>query len=220
MKTLLTSEQIAGIEIDHAGQAKELLSVTDNFEILNDEQAGLAADWVNKMKAVFEEMESQRKGLGQDALTFTKSLNAKFKTLTGPLQDREKWLRGILTNYNRHKRQEAERAARDAEAKQRKWEQEQEAAKQEALDNDQPAPAAKPPPPPPPPASNAPVYGQHGGGMIWVSNWKHKVTDITRVPLKFLMVNDEAVKAAIKEGKRDDAIPGIKIWDDGRTRTA
>lgn len=49
-----------------------------------------------------------------------------------------------------------------------------------------------------------------GGGVTSLrDNWIYEIQDISKVPTHFMMINDSAVKAAIKGGNR--AIPGLTI---------
>ncbi len=213
------AEQIADLEINQAGQAKELLDASNDLHIQTDDQAGIVVDYLAKLKACYKDMEDQRGALGRPVLDFTKSLNNRFKALTGPLDERIKLLGKNLAGYDQHKKKMAEEAVRKAEDDKRKWEQEQESARQAAEKANKPAPKPKAPPPPPPPVTNTPVFGKSTGARsTTVSRWVHRVSDITEVPLRYLQVNDAAVKAAIKSGARGNNIPGIEIFDDPYTR--
>lgn len=47
-------------------------------------------------------------------------------------------------------------------------------------------------------------------------DWQYEIADVTAIPAHFLMVNDAAVRAAIKGGTRH--IPGLKIFNRPRAR--
>ena len=117
----------------------------------------------------------------------------------------------ILTFQRAEQKKIDDAAAAQAKA-QDKAEAEYEASLELAEEANEPAPEPPPPPPPPPP-SVAPAYGNYGAKATRKSKWVHEVADKTEVPLKFLMVDDKAVKAAIRDGVRD--IPGIRIFDEG-----
>lgn len=52
------------------------------------------------------------------------------------------------------------------------------------------------------------------GGMVTVQQrWTHEVTDISKVPTAYLVLNDAAVTKAIREGVRE--IAGVRIYQKG-----
>lgn len=68
-----------------------------------------------------------------------------------------------------------------------------------------------------PPAPTT-IHGNYGAAAFSVERWQYEVEDPTIVPLGFLMIDDDAVRAAIKDGVR--AIPGLRIFpvEDFRVR--
>ena len=57
--------------------------------------------------------------------------------------------------------------------------------------------------------------GQYGSVASLRSTWDFTIEDVNSVPREFLMVNDAAVKAATKAGRRE--IPGVKIFQKKQT---
>ena len=54
-----------------------------------------------------------------------------------------------------------------------------------------------------------------GGALAGlVDKWTYSVENLAIVPPHFLMINDAAVKLAIKQGER--IVPGLRIWNDTR----
>jgi len=54
-----------------------------------------------------------------------------------------------------------------------------------------------------------------GGSLTGLKdNWTYEVQDLSKVPVHMLMINDAAVKLAIKQGSRD--IAGLRIWNDAK----
>lgn len=45
-------------------------------------------------------------------------------------------------------------------------------------------------------------------------NWTYETVDLSKVPAHLLILNDAAVKLAIKQGTRE--IPGLRIWNDAK----
>ncbi len=200
------------LEIVHVGQAKELVEAAAGFKIDNDTDLGRASDLTNKIKAVFKEVEEQRDSFTRPLFECQREFNGQFKGVTDPLKTAENHLTACIKGYRQHQRMLEQQAA----AQQQK---EQRAAEREAKK------AGEAPPPPPPPPVTTPVTGALGGKSTYVENWKHKLVDITEVPLRFLMVDEDAVKAAIKaapktnDGKPPLSIPGREIYDHGGIRT-
>ena len=57
--------------------------------------------------------------------------------------------------------------------------------------------------------------GAFGSTASLRSTWEFTIEDVNRVPAEFLMVNDAAIRAAIKAGRRE--IPGVKIFQKQQT---
>ena len=205
-------EIAAELEIVHVGQAKELVEAAAGFKIDNDTDLGRASDLTNKVKAVFKEIEEQRDGFTRPLFECQRGFNAQFKGVTDPLKTAENHLTACIKGYRQHQRQLEQQAADKLRKEQAKAER---AAKK----------AGAPPPPPPPPPVTTPVTGDLGGKSTYVENWVHELVDLTEVPLRFLKVDDDAVKAAIKaapklkDGNPPVTIPGLRIFDKGSIRT-
>lgn len=132
-------------------------------------------------------------------------LNAE---LAGSLKEAQVWLQGPMTAYAREKearlrREAAEQLARGQQA-QHNAEDELEASmlrEQAALD----ASTLKP-------ADLSRTRGDFGTVSSLRGKWTYEVTDINAVPRELLMVNDAAVKAAIKGGARE--LAGLRIYQE------
>ena len=72
-------ERIAELEVEHAGQAKELVTASAGFEIKNDEDLGRCADLVNKIDAVFKAIDVQRDSYTRPLFEGQRNFNAVFK---------------------------------------------------------------------------------------------------------------------------------------------
>ncbi len=192
------------LEIGLAGRAKELCMVAEEFKIVDEKTLGEAADLIRQILAAWKSLDDERDSYVRPLFTAEREYNNQFKAVQDPLRGAETTLKKLMKVFQReqqveHQRKEAELARQQREA---------EAVAAEL--NEPP-----PPPPPPPPPKPGPVRGAYGSKAILKEKWVHEVDDITMVPLKYLQVNDAAVKQAIKDGARDGAIPGIKIYDEG-----
>ena len=198
------NEIAAKLEIELAGQAKELVEAANGFEIKNDTDLGRAADLVNKVSAVFKSIEEERDGYVRPLFECERAFNGQYKALTGPLKDTEQRLKQMMTAFRQFQKREADKVAAAQRKEQRDKEAEAKAAGAQA-------------PAPPPPAQLKPVSGDMGGTAELKEKWVHSLVDITEVPLKYLQVNDAMVKQAIRDKVRK--IPGIRIYDEGRMKT-
>ncbi|RJL15293.1 hypothetical protein [Paracoccus siganidrum] len=104
-------------ELADAGAAwLELKRITD------EEQAGKLNDFTGQCRAAFKEIEDARKAAKEPHLEAGRAVDAKFKTLTSPLEDLGKALKKMLADYaaekqrklDEQKRLEREEAARKA----------------------------------------------------------------------------------------------------------
>lgn len=108
-------------ELADAGKAwLELKRITD------EEQAGKLNDFTGQCRAAYKEIEDTRKAAKEPHLEASKAVDAKFKTLTGPLEELGKSLKAMLAEYaaekqrkldeqKRLEREEANRKAAEAE---------------------------------------------------------------------------------------------------------
>ena len=189
------------LEIGIAGRAKELLMVAAEFLITDDSSLGEAADLIRQIKAAWTDADEERDRYVRPLFTATAEYNRQFKVVQAPLKDAENALKALMKTYQRVQQEKQ----RELEAKARKEQAELEAA---AAERNEPAP-----PPAPPPPKVGPVRGEYGSKAILKEKWTYEITDKTLVPLKYLMVDDLAVKESIKTGARD--IRGIRIFDEG-----
>lgn len=42
--------------------------------------------------------------------------------------------------------------------------------------------------------------------------WEFEVTDITKLPIQFLQVNESAIRKVVEASKGDTQIPGVRVW--------
>ena len=207
------SEQgLAEYEIGLAGRAKELVLVADEFAITDEKTLTEAIDVTAQIKAAYDQIESERDQYTRPMLLLKRMADGKFKAITDPLQAAEKKLKSAILAFQRAEQKKIDDAARAQAETERKAQAEHDARTREAEEKGTILPPPIPAPAPPPP-SVAPAYGNYGSKATTKSKWVHEVEDLSAVPLKYLQVDDKAVKQAIRDGVRK--IPGIKIIDEG-----
>ncbi len=231
--TAIQVTPIEEIEIPLEGRAKELITVAGDFKITDEASAGRASDLIKQIQTAWGGIEEQRDGMVRPHNEVVSGYNGRFKSMIlVPLKETEKLLKGLLKQWNLT---EQARVAKEAAAQRQKEAEERQAwetaelerrREAEALGKPPPDPIKPPPPapaPPPPPAPAPPpaepskiTRGEYGSTATITENWKYEVTRVEDVHRQFLMVDDKAIRAAIKDGRR--VISGLRIWDDGNVR--
>lgn len=173
--------------------------------------------------AVLAELARHRKRAEDLRLRFTrplneslKAINGVFKEMDGPLAEADRTLRQKVLVYRAAEqaraaaeqiRLRAEAAAREAEARaliQSTAPQAEVTAAIDAADAAHDAVVLAPPPP-------APTVKTAMGTTTARRVTDFEVTDLAQVPILYLQLNAEAVRAAIRRGVRD--IPGVRIFE-------
>lgn len=184
--------------------------------VVNDEASlSIATDLRSEIKRRLKDADGQRTELVKPLNDHVKTINAKFKTVTQPLEDAENALRPKVTAYQikveQEKRDEAERirkareeelkAAAEAEAK---IGNKDGAERLEAMAE---SVKAKP--------EEVGRGGFTGAKSYLVSRWVFEVTDIAALALagaEYVQPNTVAINSAIKAGARE--IPGLVIREE------
>lgn len=73
------------------------------------------------------------------------------------------------------------------------------------------------------PADLTRVTGAYGATSSLRASWKWRVVDVAKIPRQYLMVNEDAIKAAVTSGGRDPntrkpnaVIPGVEFFEETR----
>lgn len=198
------------LEIDHAtlaAQVKEAAGLVPDelAPITSEEDAGGYTETAKTLRDLVGStgtVEKARKGEKDQILKDGRTIDGFFAAMAEPAK---KALDRVLSEINRY-----QRAKLEAE---RKAAQEREEAERKAaalFDEAPPAPVA-----PVVVKEVARVTSFSGAKATASTKWVHRVTDPTKVPRQYLMVNDAAIKAAIAGGMR--AIEGVEIYEEVRT---
>lgn len=218
------------LALDHAELVKEAteaaaLVPAEIRAIETDEEAGAYADTAADIKAMIERADASfevekkpwRDGgkTVDDFFSFRKTLQACFNRAKAALDARANLL---LAQQRKAEAEAAEKARQEAAAELKR-------AQAEAVAFDEPPPVAAPIAwvPPAPVREVARTVSLATGNKASASvKWVHDVTDRAAVPREYLMVDDDAIKLAIKRGTTKDGrctlvIPGIVIREEART---
>lgn len=166
----------------------EIVRGARQIKITDMQSAEMAVSYAAKAKSICKRIENTKKEITRQAREFTSEVNSFAKKFIEALETVEK----IITDkIDVHKREE-----------------DQKREEEEALLNIVGTiPVA--------PYDDLTRIRAGNGSCLERTVWGYEVEEITDVPSKFLMVNDEAVKAAIKAGVRN--IPGLKIDSEQKT---
>jgi hypothetical protein len=194
------------LEIDHASlaqQASDVLALDALPPIMVDDDLAIYSERAKALKGVAGMIEKARKAEKDQILKDGRTIDDFFGKLTKPVKDAADAIVAKINDWQR-KKLEAERKARAEQERK-----EQEAAR---IFGDEPPPLS------------APVAAKEAARVVASSGrvtaaastvWRHRVVDPEKLPRRFLMPNDAAIKAAIAGGARE--IPGVEVFEEVRT---
>lgn len=206
---------------------EKFTTASGEIVIPDDDGQAKSTDFARQIKVEIDAIEAARKATKESVLEAGRVIDGFFNaTLAGPLVIGANAIRKAMTAYAVKKADE-EAAARRAEAQRLAEEAARKAVEAEATRSDAAmhdalvteqraidtaaeaqAPRAG--------MAAAAIKTDMGGSAGLRGTWKHRIIAEAKVPKKFLMVNDAAIKAEIKAKTRDGecsaAIPGIEIY--------
>lgn len=204
---------LAESNIDVVERADELAGGADRCAVVDEDTAGKATLLVKQIIAAIRITEERQRQAKRPYQQLAEVAFDFFKPHLGRLSDAKAKALGKLDGYRR----EVERIAAEAR---RKAEEEakaaaEAAAKAETIDAafeaEQKAEMARTVAQTVKPPEIRSAYGHLAGTR---KSWSYRVTDLNAVPRQFLMLNDAAVKAAIKARPKDQPpapVPGIEF---------
>jgi len=176
----------------------------NQLTVVDEADAKIAANMLGQIAKAKKTVEEKRKFFVAPLNEQVKRINDLFKQITTPLEKAEATLKAKVLAYRQEqerKRQEEEEALRRlAETQQRKME-------KLAAKNGMPIP---PPIPMPVMPRQEKTINSGTTQLTARTVWDFEIVDESKVPREFLMVNEKALRAAIKTGVRN--IPGVKIF--------
>lgn len=197
----------------------ELLAALDRVpaSVGNDETAGKVADFIKQLTACTKAAETARVGAKEPHLEASRAVDGFFKRVTEPLTAAKATIQQRLDFYLREKAAVEQRRRADEAAEMEKLAKAAAdrvqtdaqmnaaiAVEERAAEARQEAQAK--------PADMARTRGDFGAVATLRSVWTFKITELAEVPRAYLMVNEAAIKAAVKAGARD--IPGVSIYQE------
>lgn len=200
MSALVPESEVKEIQ----SQTDKIVAAAQALAVVDDVGMREATDLLGWIARAKKQVEEKRKFFVDPLNKQVKAINAMFKRYAEPLEQADTLLRGKVLSYRR----EQDRIRREEEERLRKLqEKEQKRLERQAAKKDLP-----PPPPMPTPQVQEQAKTVHSdfGSVSAKKVWDFKIIDPAQIPAEFMMVNEKAIRAAVKAGVRN--IPGVKIY--------
>ena len=192
------------------------------FRSVNDDQsADIALGLGQNCDKIWKAIEVSRKDFVRAPNDFVGAVNGLAKYYQELLKNGVQKSKDKLNIFAKAKALEAQKAAeaeRRARAEmQAKLDAEAAQMTAEAKAQDETAEAITAPklPDAPPPVESKTIRAASGSATM-VKTWKYEVIDPDIVPREFTMIDEKAIRAAVKDGIRE--IPGVRIFEDTNVR--
>lgn len=200
----IENEKVIALRSEAAG----LLDMATGLEV-TEATVKDASDLLSWIKANKTRLEAERTSLVKPLNNHVKFINDRFREWTNPLDEADRTVREKVVSYQQEQRRIAEEARRAEEARiaeeRRKQEEARVAAQAANEPEPEPEPVAPAPSPDPPKTTHSAL-----GAMTSRQVWDFEIERPELIPRAFLMVNEQAIRAAVKAGSRD--IPGVRIF--------
>ena len=192
----------------------ELIAASERAVIDSNEAMENGADLAKLIKTAFNKAETERKLLVKPFNDGVKTINSRFRDLTGPLLDAETRIKGKMLTYRQEQdrilREEEDRLRKEREAAALAEAEQLEAQGKDALADATIEAAIETAPMP---TKLQPTRSDMGTVASTRKTWTFELTSIkalAAVRPDLVMVDKVAINRAIKDGNRE--IPGLKIF--------
>ena len=197
-----TDERVAAL----FGEVSTLCQRADAWVILSDSDVKDATEDLVVIKGLKTALEEKRKEYTQPINEHLKSVNDAFKEFTEPLSQADKVTRGKVLTYEaegeRQRQEQMDINRLREEAAQREMQLKGELTESVNLVTVQPEA----------PAHYRTAFGTLGKAKV--KKWE--VTDLSLVPLEYLIIDSAKVGKVVRAGL--SSIPGIRIWEEEQLR--
>lgn len=195
-------------------QGAQYLAAAQTLEVVDQATLTEATNLLGFLAETKKQVENRRKWFVKPLNDHVKAINDWFHGIAAPLEQADSILRGKVLRY----RQEEERKRREEEARLRRLAEEEARKRREEAEAAAKAAGEAPPEPElfaPPPVVVVPQMARTTkadfGAVQARKTWEFEIVDESQVPREFLMVNEKAIRAAVKAGVRN--IPGVRIFE-------
>lgn len=198
----------------------QMLAEADSITITDEASAEKAVEIASRAKKAAKNLEAARKAFVADPNNYVKEVNGLTKYYAEKLAAVERGIGAKHAVYQRaveaERRRLEEEARKEAERLRKAAEEEARKAAEEAKANGEEPPA----PPqveittPAVPKTDNVVRSQAGTAHVR-QDWKFEIKNAAAVPREYLMVDERAIREAVKNGVRE--IPGVRVYQESKT---
>jgi hypothetical protein len=228
-----SKEQVESFYLDQTASAKENMrrfelviarcrEAADKIAVIDGEESKKeAAKILVPLKTALKDIDKTRKGIVEAPNAFVKAVNEAAKMFKDSIEAITKGLEAKVAAFSQVEQIEAQKRAEEERLAQMELQErlqaDVDATNAANLARDPDAIMIEVPRPAPlvhmePPKS----VRTEAGTMTAVDKWNFRIADIGQVPREYLVVNETAIRAAIKQGLRE--IPGVEIFKDTTIR--
>lgn len=180
-------------------QVSPLIERAGSYELKTTDDVEKASEFLKELHEVEKNIENKRLEFTKPLNQSLRAINKTFKTMVKPVSDAKSMVKRKIGVWHRA---EQERIARE-EARRRKI---QEAHEKQGHD------------------VNAPVIMERpdttiGNSMV-KKVWTFKVTDETKIPREFLMVDTAKLRKYMYQMKEEAKVPGVEFYQDEQVSVA
>lgn len=169
---------------------------------------GNAADIGKRLKGIIEDVERIRTSTVQPFNEYVKLVNAKCKSISGPIEAAMNTLRARIQEYRRREEERIRKEQAELEREHAK------ALAKEEKRAEKRGTEARYVPPPPPPETVQNVASGKVGSTQGRKVWKFKIVDPTKVPNQWWVIDERAIGDFVKRMKADTKIPGVEVYQE------
>lgn len=197
--------ELVVVEQEVQKETTSVIAAANAVVITGDAAVAEATDILSWIARAKKQVEEKRRFFVKPLQDQVASINQLFKGLVAPLEQADKTLRDKILHY----RQEQERLRRAEMERLRKLQEKE----QKRLERQAAKTGGPPPPPPVMPVAVEAQAKTVRGDMGTVSArmvWDFEIVDPSKVPNEYRVINEKAIRAAVKAGVR--SLPGVRIF--------
>ena len=166
-------------------EISEISEVAESIKIKTESDVEKAADTLVMMKVKFDALETKRKQYVQPAQETISRINADFKKITNPLQENIKYLKSVVLEYVQDKKE----LAKTEEKKIQKKLKDRSLVLSDGFDR---------------------VFSDYGE-LRFKKGYDFKITNRSKIPEKYLTIDEKKIREDIVDAGGDIIIPGVKV---------
>lgn len=191
---------------DYQRQAQEILAHAKTEIVSNDAEMRAATNDLGVISLLKKGIEEKRQEYVKPLNEHVKAVNTTFKTLSEPIEEADKIIRGVIGKYR------TEQARRAAEAEEINRQKQELARREAALNQGEITIDTTPVVVPAAPAAHVRA---EAGTLGTAKTWRFEVEDFTKLPDEYKLPDPIKIGKVVRAGV---AIPGVKAWQEDTIR--